>query len=318
MKISPFLYLLFGLFLVAGCAQEGVCADLSAIVSTDTLNRPFLQDQDEVKKLSAAIRNASKAKTFGGVERILSPIMEEKEVFGGKYCIIKYGNPEIHDAVVDLVLELNKMVDTPAEIEWLDIKGSGEYGPDWVRDLRTAAESTFSPRLHGNELYPFQSTGKLRMEYLARVLPSKTLDIIINSFLLNGKCNALLVSSPEKKRLILRIDDAMELISKIRETAPDVVNKNKEGIRKFIKLNIISAVQEPGWAMRDFDARTTAMNILASFNATQDIPLIQQLANESIVVKNSKVVDDERNPRRIKELAERLCKQLKESKKIVQ
>jgi hypothetical protein len=320
MKKPPFLCLFFGLFLVFGNVSKGCCVSLDTQSSTDTLSRPILEDKELVKEMSSKIRDSYKAKTYRGVDPAYRKVITEQEVFGETRCIVKYANPEIHNAVIDLFFELKKIVDTPKldtpkELEWFVIGGEDERGQDWFANLCTAAESTFSPRLYDNEMYPYRSCGKLRMEYLARVLQSETIKTILVSVLEKNNCSDVLLSFPGKKSMALGVDDAMELISKMRETAPDVVSKNKDGIRKFIKTNIIDAVQNVDWAMRDFDARTTAMNILASFNATQDIPLIQQLANESIVVKNSKVVDDERNPRRIKELSERLCKQLRGEKK---
>ena len=81
---------------------------------------------------------------------------------------------------------------------------------------------------------------------------------------------------PDHKSLNLEVRDAFALVARMSETCPEILQQNKERIRKWIGTYVAYYDFNPVYWPGDYDARDQALQILAFFKDPRDIPLIRQ------------------------------------------
>ena len=278
----------------------------------DPLKRPLLEDPQLVQKLAQEIRDSYKSENWRGAEsavkRVIGPI-----AFNGKEpLVVKYANKEIHEAVVDLYLKLCEILhDSNKREEWLS---PGEGGEWYQECLPAYGESTFSPRIYEVELFPesegYPGRGVLGKEYFARVNTTRTLEVLLNSRAeSDGKDIHALIYEPEKKDTRLQVNEAFEILAIMTRTAPDLLKSNKDKVHRWMAEWLDYFTYDPQWTHYDFSSRQAALDLLGFYADPADVPLVNRIVAEALVVKFNNRKNEQCTPEKLKDKAQKILKE---------
>jgi hypothetical protein len=278
----------------------------------DLLHRPLLTDPKRIHELSQRIKDAWKLENWQPAYDAVNKAIGYMEMPDGKnaYCV-RYGNKEIHEAIIDFYL---KLYEKSSNEEWAEKWFSPGEGGEWFYDIATYAESTFSDRIYELELFPknvpnFAGPGTLRMEYLARVNTSQTLATLLNSYIKSDGHEVYgLKYGPNHKSLNFEVRDAFALVTRMSETCPQLLQQNRDQIRIWVSRYASYYDFNPYYWPGDYDAREKALQILAFFRDTRDIPLIRKIADDAQKPVPGRRIYENVHPAKLKAQAQGILK----------
>ncbi len=236
--------------------------------SQDPFIFSLLEDKDKVNEIVGLIREAITKKDLKFSAGVISSVSTPQKM-------LRYGNSEIKEAIADLYLfEASRVNEVPSPNNpW---EGSGEFGTDYLMELASLAECTLSPRIFQVEMFgvyqiQYQTVsflgGKFRYEYLARVNPEKTLDILLSATVGIRHPDYLYLKSGDKILSIqFSIEDAFFVISKMRATSPELVRRRKEEILQFIRKYVFHYAGKYGKERFDYIIRSFALDLYEFWN----------------------------------------------------
>ena len=276
----------------------------------DPLKRPLLEDPQLVQKLAQEIRDSYRSANWRGAESAVGKVIGPIEFNGREPLVVKYANKEIHEAVVDLVRSLSTIYVDPQKRHWF---GPGEGG-GWFHDLQTYAESTFSPRIYEGELFPdsggSSGRGELAKDYLARVNTTRTLEVLLNSSVKSdGEDIHSLRYGPEKKDTCLQVSEAFEILAIMTRTAPDLLKANKDRVRRWVTERVDYFTYDSKLVYRDFLSRQAALDLLGFYADPADVPLVNRIVAEALVVKFNNRKNEQCTPEKLKDQAQKILKE---------
>lgn len=291
-------------------AVNGSAAELKFNIDpNDPLKRPVLEDHRLVLSLARIISLSYEAKDWRGADTALSSVIGEVEINGKKQMAVRFANKEIHDAVIELYFKVRELANSTEGKKWISLGEGGEWA---TFDLCTYAESTFSPRIYEEEVFRDSGSseldfgpGLLRVEYLARVNQEETLNILMNSNVKSDGIDTHVLTYGPKKRRLCEMPEAYEILSRMRETSPDLLKKNKDQLRRWIIKNVNYCAFAYEMRIWDYKIRNSALELLNFYAEPADQELMKQISENALVLKRGKTDEDRR-------LADTLRKKMEE------
>ena len=278
----------------------------------DPLKRPLLEDPQLVQKLAQEIRDSYKSENWRGAESAVGKVIGPIEFNGKEPLVVKYANKEIHEAVVDLYLKLCEILhDSNKREEWLS---PGEGGEWYQECLPAYGESTFSPRIYEVELFPesegYPGRGVLGKEYFARVNTTRTLEVLLNSSSKSDQKDIhSLIYKPENRDTRLQVNEAFEILAIMTRTAPDLLKANKDKVHRWVTERVDYFTYDPKLAYRDFLSRRAALDLLGFYADPADVPLVNRIVAEALVVKLKDRSDVRCSPEQLNDKAQKILKE---------
>lgn len=300
------------IILLAGLAVNGSAAELKFNIDpNDPLKRPVLEDNRLVISLSRIISLSYEAKDYQGADTALSSVTGEVEINGKKQMAVRFANKEIHDAVIDLYFRVKEIANNTESQKWFSSGESDEF----IVELCTYAESTFSPRIYKEEICRGSESserrigpGLLRVEYLARVNQEETLNILMNSNVKSDGIDTHALTYGPKNRRICEMPEAYEILSRMRETSPDLLKKNKDQLRRWIIKNVDYCAFAYEMRIWDLKIRNSALELLGFYAEPADQELMKRILENALVLKRGKTDQDRRLADTLRKKMEELVK----------
>ena len=132
------------------------------------------------------------------------------------------------------------------------------------------------------------------LEYLSHINTTQTLQILVHSYYdKTGERDRLIYENGDKKTR-LSSNEAMEVLSRFRETAPELLKKNEREIRALLERTFEFTKKDPERYIYDFYARYYALDVLEFYANPKDISYMQKIVDDAWVTK--KDTDDDRCP----------------------
>lgn len=167
-------------------------------------------------------------------------------------------------------------------------KGEGEHEADYLRQLASLAESTFSPRIY-DYVWAYPNPGTWKMLYLANVLPERTMEHLVTATL----AERLGHPRPEARDLLFRIDtgaflqisDAMQVLAFMARSQEDTVRKYRDQCIAFLQRHAMhyrnSRLESRYSKTRDYFCRLHALQILEVAGDRKDAAQTEAIASDA-------------------------------------